>query len=175
MTTNPVDARVMYLVGLFEGEGCASIGREKRLDSRVGYQYVTHLTLVMTDIEPINACLDYFGSVLHIRKWDEKTNMRPAYVWRVSGRNAGKVAKVLIPHILTPRKRGALQCVIDYAVTIQDSSKALSPEIWQKRADLHQKCKLFNAKGINANNRSEEALVAIEAYETDTAQMNLWA
>lgn len=175
MTTEPVDARLMYLAGLWEGEGCASVCKGKHPSSRIGYGHYASLTVRMTDPDPVKVIRDYFGGSIYISKQYEDTNTRATYAWAISGRDASDVAKQLIPYILIPRKRGALQCVIDFAKTITNSGRPLSPETLQQREDLHQKCKAFNAKGINANNRDEEALVAIGAYKTDTAQLSLWA
>lgn len=175
MTTKPVDARLMYLAGLFEGEGCANISKCKASKCKMGYRHQARLLVSMTDIEPVRALRDYFGNVIYVEKQNEVTRGRTKYVWKVTNRDAGKVAKVLMPHILISRKRSALQCVIDFAATIIISGRPLSPFIWHKREDLYMKCKAFNAKGIDANNRDEADLEAIEAIKTATAQMLLWA
>lgn len=175
MTTKPVDGELKYLAGLFEGEGCSCIAKGKSPETKIGYQHKAHLEVNMTDAESVEALHNYFGGILSVRKQNEDTNRRAKYVWRVHNRDASKAAKMLMPHILIPRKRGALQCIIDFAETIADSRNVLDPEVIQKREDLYQKCKAFNARGIGANNRDEADLEAIEAIKTDTAQLNLWA
>jgi len=169
-----VDARVLYLAGLFEGEGCASITTHRNTANKIGYQYCIRLDIDMTDIEPIKALHNYFGGSFHIRKRHEYPQRRETYRWRVRGKNAAIVAQLLIPYILTPRKRGALQCVINFAKTIGKNGKTLTPEILQRRENLYQKCHAYNARGINANNRDREALQEIEASEEETTQLSIW-
>ena len=175
MTTKPVDGELKYLVGLFEGEGCSCIRKYEHPESRIGYYYQAHLRVAMTDCEPIHALHDYFGGLLYTKKQDEDSNHRDSYEWVINGEKAGNIAKQLIPHILTARKRGALQCIIDFAATLTSNSRALSPEIIQKRDDLRHKCCAYNATGRSAHNRDEDAFGEIEAYKPDTAQMNIWA
>ena len=148
-----VDTKVIYLAGLFEGEGCAYIGRHKAEENKTGYQYQARISIKMSDYEPVKAFYDYFGDDIHSCKSRANTNWRIQYKWEVSGKKASDIAKELIPHILTPRKQGALQCVIDLAKTLTNGGHPLNREIWQKREDLYNKCRTYNARGINANNR----------------------
>lgn len=175
MTTEPIDGELKYLAGLYEGEGSSIVGKRVTYENKHGIGYQAQLVTRMTDIEPVRALYNYFGGYFYIQERNEHRKTRTVYTWAVISQSASNTAKLLMPYILTPRKRGALQCVIDYVTTMTGCGHPVDPEIWCKREDLYQKCKAFNARGINANNRDESALEKIEAIKTETAQLSLWA
>lgn len=169
-----VGTRLIYLAGLFEGEGCAYIARSKSPDNRTGYQYQARLSIKMTDYEPVKAFRDYFGDSIHTYKSRENTNWRITYKWEISGKKASDVAKEIKPHILSPRKQGSLQCIIDLAKTLTNGGNSLNPEIWRKREELYHKSRMYNARGIIANNRDNHALQEISIYHIESIQLSIW-
>ena len=177
MTNEKVDEkRLAYLAGLFEGEGSSMIMRSLKYRTDKQVSYTCKLKLQMTDYEPVQLLFDTFGG--HLEEVpDRPGNRRGLLTWWISGIEAGKVAKILLPCIVTPRKREALQCVIDFAETIIEGYgrwNRLTAAAKEYRLTLRERCKAYNKKGVNANNRGQKSLENIKKIKHKTNQLTFW-
>lgn len=133
---------LMYCTGLFDGEGSACIvaNRNCYKDKKL-IAFAPVITLTMTDKEPVCIFAEYCcGKVypIYSRTCSEKTY----YQFIVNGRQAGKIAKKLLPTVKIQRKREALECVIKLAETMgpPGSHDYVTPELRKYRLSLHKQC-----------------------------------
>lgn len=166
---------LIYLAGLFDGEGCACIPKEKSRNCRIDFRYHSTLLIVMADSGPVKQFHKCFGGSLNIR------NMKPphksCYYWQVTGSKASQVAAQLLPFSHNDRKRDALQCIIEFGSTVLSRSYASNgtpPEIQQLREILHKRCCAINAQGSSANNQSPADLALIAELKIDSPQLFLF-
>jgi len=149
MTNNETLA---YLAGIFDSEGAAMISKGKDKNSHMGVKYSCRLSVMMTDNEPINLLHKTFGGYLRTDKRNEKRRL--LYVWIIISSRAAVTAQQLLPYILIDRKKQAMNCVIEFAKTL-DSRRGrtqLSEQELYTRELLYKKCKILNACGQHAHN-----------------------
>lgn len=164
-----------YLAGLFDGEGCACISKQKSDSSLAGFRYRSWLDVRMTDYEPVKLFHETFSGSFWVI--NERPPRKTQYGWRIRGWPAAQVASQLILFSHNLRKKAALKCIIDFGKTISKDApdcKGVSPEIQQSRESLCNRCHALNAKGSSANNRSAAELQAIQDLQPETAQLRLW-
>lgn len=151
MNSTKVNNKLSYLGGLFEAEGSSIISRQINLNNRHDYRYNCELKIEMTDIEPLNLAFDTFGGSLKNAKVRNEHHSK-SFIWRISGRQTIPVAKELLKTMLIPRKRNALNNVIDFADTIRINSSPLilNSNIIVKREELFQQNRVFNKRGNGA-------------------------
>lgn len=166
---------LIYLAGIFDGEGCACIGKRKSRYSLFGFVYSSQLDVKMTDYGPVKLFHTRFGGSLYV--FNKKPPHKSVWCWAVHGRRAAEVATQLMPFSRNERKKAALQCIVDFRETLLSRAaycKGVSPDIQQYRELLHHRCSAFNAKGASANNQNSVDLDAIKAYEMVPMQLLLW-
>lgn len=168
MVSKNVDETLLYLAGLFEGEGSASIMRTLRDGKPEKYYYMNKLSMGMTDAEPIVALHKYFGGSFRLQE-EVEGNRQRQYRWALIGRKAANAARKLRPFILSPRKQEALLCVITFSE--HEVQRGLS-------SANYFKCRAYNAKGSKANNKSEAGIRQIHEIQneciTTSLQLELW-
>jgi len=166
---------LIYLAGLFDGEGCAGVYRHKSNSSRAGFTYVSLLTVHMCDASPVEQFHDCFGGTFDFV--NRKLPRKGIFRWTVVGKLAAAIAAQLLPFSHNPRKAAALRCVIDFGKTVSLPScthSGVSPEALQRRELLRKKCCALNATGADANNQTAVDLQTIEELKSDTTQLLLW-
>ena len=172
MCDENVDAELMYLAGLFDGEGSAYISR-----GNANHNYGTHLKptigICMCDDGPMRSWAAFFGGKVSVI--ERESPRKPKYEWRANGRGSGEIAKILLPHSRIKRKRKALLCVIRLAETLRERNLGSVPipiELREYREQLYKRCKQLNAKGDKALPIVEQIIDV--PIIVDTPQMSLW-
>lgn len=162
------DKELIYLAGLFDGEGCACVTREIT-PTRRPIRYKCLLTLQMTDSEPVKAMADYFGGGITYRDLS-KLRRKNAYKWTARGQKAGVAAKALLPFVKIMRKKEVLKAVIEFAQTIlprgvvtgtEKYATRLMEDTIVARENLYLRCTSLNARGIDADNCTPIAIKGI--------------
>ena len=106
MVNNITRDSVMYLAGLFDGEGCVTYKKywdRKRKDRpRKYYCWRIALEIVMTDKPTIQWCVNNFGGKIY-RKPRKGHKMQ--YRWRKSFRSANEIAKFIAPFAVTKQEK----------------------------------------------------------------------
>jgi len=97
---------VIYLAGLFDGEGCVTYKKywdRKRKDRPRKYLcWRIQMEIVMTDKKTIQWCAEKFGGKVH-RKPRKGHKMQ--YRWRKGFKNANEVAKFIAPFSVTKQEK----------------------------------------------------------------------
>lgn len=98
----------VYLAGLFDGEGCAGVWKLKHRKTPAPI-----VTLSMTTRAPVKFCHDIYGG--YFRDGFKKIpGNKSVYEWRVSHRQALKVAMDLIPYVRNPEKIEQLGRILEH-------------------------------------------------------------
>ena len=154
------DRDLIYLCGLFDGEGSAGIAHK-----RSPCEFSPFIEINMTDIEPLILWQNYFGGKLH-RK-EHRPAYKPSCLWRSQGKAVIPVAESLLRYARISRKREVLRLIIDFAKTMRCSGDnfPLPLSIQEYRQYLHGECHRLNTS------RDEET-AEVPAFEISlTLQM----
>lgn len=89
-----IQEKIIYLAGIFDGEGCVLIVVRPSRDGR-SPQYAVVCEVNMQDGAPIKMLQELFGGIYHIRK---KSGNYPAAEWLVSSQKAKKFIEAIIPY-----------------------------------------------------------------------------
>ena len=97
---------VIYLAGLFDGEGCVTYKKywdRKRKDRPRKYLcWRIQMEIVMTDKKTIQWCADKFGGKVYKKP---RKGHRMQYRWRKGFKNANEVAKFIAPFSVTKQEK----------------------------------------------------------------------
>ncbi len=101
--------KVVYLAGIFDGEGCVLICKRNPRRGR-SLQYYIECCVNMQDGAPIRLLCDIFKGIYHIR---QKSGNSPAAEWRVTNKQAVTFAKEILPYTIvkSPQLEVALEFV----------------------------------------------------------------
>ena len=111
---------LLYLGGLFDGEGCAGVYRGQSWNERRKRYYPYQFPLLqvqMADTEPLRLLHSLFGgsycrATYKIRRRKDGSPYKVLYLWKVSCRQAQAVAKILLPFVRTAAKQRAIRRVL---------------------------------------------------------------
>jgi len=101
------DGTIIYLAGLFDGEGCVTYKKylSSQRDNRPNrYQcWRIQLEIVMTDKDTIQWCCDHFGGNLCLKP--RKNGYKMQYRWRRGFKDAYDIAKKIVPYAITKKEK----------------------------------------------------------------------
>jgi len=167
--------QLIYFAGLFDGDGCACIIKQKSDASLSGFIYRPMLKVTMTDSAPVELFYEIFGGAFNIS--NPEPQRKVPFTWRVYGLRATQIAVQLIPFSRNPRKKAALECVAAFGMTIPLHPYGRSGvpfDMMQRREMFYNRCRAINARGSEANNQSLADLALIAEYKTESPQLLLW-
>ena len=145
---------LIYLSGLFDGEGCIMIQKDTRVsenDNGKGWNpiYSCGIRLGMVNKESVTRFLEVF-EVGQIALEKHRANQRPIYRWQVRAKEQViHVLKLIIP-FLRLKKPQAILAMRFYEETFSRRGTFLTKDHLQKREDFFQQMKKMNAVGIAA-------------------------
>ncbi|MBA7648640.1 hypothetical protein ES703_56428 [subsurface metagenome] len=90
-----------YLAGVFDGEGCIAINKNRPRRDYWSPQYRVHLTVAMTDGVIPMLFRNVFGGRLYARKI--KVSRKRQFTWEMTGHICLPVLKELLPYSLIKR------------------------------------------------------------------------
>jgi hypothetical protein len=105
---------VRYVAGLFDGEGCISLVKQRRLNSPLP-SYTIRVVIAMTHKPIILLLQDQFGGHVSQRK-GQKEGHRNAFTLMWANRQAGTILQILIPHLIL--KRAEAEVALDFIQTL---------------------------------------------------------
>lgn len=130
-----------YAAGLFDGEGCATIGQGTNPTGNV----IPSVEFGMCDIEPLSKLSRCFGGYLSIAK--SKGNKSDYYRWRIWGAQIIPFAEMLVPYLKIHRKQKALFCVLECARTFRhENNQPIGRFLQEERERLREACCKLNSK-----------------------------
>lgn len=172
MTKDSHKEKLIYLSGIFDGEGCVSIGRQKRT---FGYVYQQQLSIGNTDIRLIEWLIENFGGSMP-KTQKKEGNRKYNYLWSLHGSKSYKLLKKIHPYLIIKQEQA------DNAIELWEkvskwhygggdiSNKRFMPEHKRKLAEeLYQRNKELNMKGKNKETKSKlvrrERIITLEEFE----------
>lgn len=91
------ETTLAYLAGFFDGEGCITCNGTSNLP----YAKISH-----TYYPALQEFQYYFGGT--IRDFNDKTNVKPSWVWVVCGDNAKTLLSALLPHLREKKQQAKI-------------------------------------------------------------------
>ena len=89
--------KLIFLAGIFEGEGCFGHFKNGKKPKRIEIQ------LQMTDPDVVNKFYDYFQKG-HLSKKEYTNHYKTMYRWKVTGLEALKILHKMLPYFCKRRK-----------------------------------------------------------------------
>jgi len=142
---NLCESEIAYLAGLFDGEGCIHIAKNKPRPKGKNPYHKLMICIANTNKEIINYLYNTFGG--RVNNNIPRKNEQPCQSWFFYSQYAKVFLKMIFPFLRIKRKQAKI------AIVFQDSIKygctELTEEILQKRENFRQS--LIELKG--AHNR----------------------
>jgi len=91
--------RLLYLTGLFDGEGTVDVSIDKR-DGSIGKS----LQIAMTDLPTLHWVREWFGGNIYPRK-TYNIRHKPQHSWKLSGHDAVELARSMVSFSVTKRRQ----------------------------------------------------------------------
>lgn len=105
---------IRYVAGLFDGEGCISLVKQRRLNSPL-HSYNMRVVIAMTHKPMIKLLQEQFGGNFTERK-GSMHNHRNAFTISWSNKRAGTMLQILAPHLVI--KRAEAEVALEYLNTL---------------------------------------------------------
>lgn len=102
---------IAYLAGLFDGEGCICIGKEKARGERPHPSYHLECSVSMCNEYLPNLYRFSFGGSVFFYK-DRHPNHQPAWQWHISARKASGFLNTILPYLTI--KKGEAELAIKF-------------------------------------------------------------
>ena len=132
MIEKPKKTDIAYIAGIIDGEGSIYTKPQlPRKESLISYDIV--LEIRMADKEALELIQAVLGGKINCRK-PLKKNWKPTFQWKVSGRTAQEILKLIKPYLLVKRSRAELALKI---LGLHPRYKRYSPmERFLQKADV---------------------------------------
>lgn len=126
--------QLLYAAGLFDGEGCITLSKDKRQHTRF-----LKLSLGSTSHSLVAFMQEVFGGNIrgpHVRN----NRSKPIYEWFISNRKAADVLTELVPYMREIRKVARARLVVDELIVLMgDVGVTLTPEQREKRIAIEDR------------------------------------
>jgi hypothetical protein len=129
--TSLMDIDIIYMAGLFDGEGCISIGKRS---TKNGNFLNLRLSLAMTVGEPIDLFFSRFGGSKSLRK-SRGSFYAPVYFWEISALKAQVALETLLPYLRVKQKE-ALIALEFRKVLPPIGNKNILVQVWEDLFDI---------------------------------------
>ena len=108
---NPILTRgdLLYLAGLFDGEGSAGVYKHN-----ISLNAYPQIALGMTDKEPVQFIAFCLGGNIYSKDKARNPKYKKYYVWKVGCQKAYSAAKQLLPYVKNPAKIRQLTTVVNH-------------------------------------------------------------
>ena len=163
--SEPTLLDVVYLAGLFEGEGYVGISRKGRKSITTGKKNQLALGTVirMGDREPLDMGQGHFGGRIYCVNTDRLENWRDMFQWNLCSQQAATFLAAIRPHLRTAK----YQTRVDLALAFQAQKVGpggfgrYTPEAYTVRQqEFYDAMRQLNQKGrVRLNNDERRALV----------------
>lgn len=131
-----------YLAGLFDGDGCIVIRKQKQYAYPGRIQHVMCAILTMSDKPILEFWVNKFG-IGSVAKLKDKRARRSVYQWRLSAKNADSMLRIIYPYLMVKKDQADL--AFKFRETIgasSNKSKYKSKELWQHTLDIREELML---------------------------------
>jgi len=136
------DRDLIYLCGLFDGEGYAGISKSMFPNSPYA-NFSPCISIEMTDFEPLVALQNYFGGRIYLTR--HRKGKISSRRWRCKTSQIDWVANSLLKYVIIPRKRRVLECVVSCVKTRKYIGTHVPYEVMELRQQLYDECRLLNS------------------------------
>lgn len=152
-------AKLAYLAGVIDGEGCIAIRKSKRTGSCKSTRYAAAVTVGNTSRVLIEQLVGTFGVGCVTYRYPTKTK-RACYLWSLSSRGARDVLRAVQPYLIVKREQAAvlLEFIDNFdsfkgARPGKKGGQLVSPEELARREHLYQQIRTLNRVGPRSDDR----------------------
>jgi hypothetical protein len=146
---NMSESEASWLAGYLDGDGCVTINKNQRATGTL------RLSFDSCDIELLESLQKITGVGVINLKSGQKGKHRPAYYWRVSGKETVAILKQIVKYIRCDFKRRRAEIVIANADVFERGvgGGPLPPEVQTRRLKIQDE---FDIGGRNRGSRQRE-------------------
>lgn len=152
-----------YLAGLFDGEGCIQIRKDKTNGPFPSYCVIAQIT--MTNERVIHAVKESCDGRYHKITWQCRNNNRPAYMWNLHAQKAADFLTALLPFLIVKKEEAA------YAIAFQKHIQEFKNKFRGMPDDQKMAIRVYREnchKTLQAMKRISGALDGMVANSEDT-------
>ncbi len=102
------DIGLAYFAGLFDGEGCISIGHHKPQRGKRTEQHTLRCSVVMTDKKCVTSFIVFGGSICQKTKFLTNPKWQPQWTWSISSNQAKGFLETFLPFLRLKKKQAQL-------------------------------------------------------------------
>jgi len=126
------EQEIAYLAGLFDGEGCITVGREVR---RGKERAKSRVNVGMTTPEPLFLYKRIFGGAISVSQRKDKRHPKTFYNWHLQGRKVELFLRVIEPYVVVKKDKLLLSLsLLGYYRSGSPRRIELADQISQRRA-----------------------------------------
>lgn len=136
-----------WSAGLFEGEGCISLARQRNQRGR--YQVWLVCFVRMVDPEPIQRLHQIWGGRVYL--WPPEPRRRPIHSWRLSTRQTVPFLEAIQPLVSSSRLRDRIALALAFQTQKgQPASHVALPAYRERQDAFHRAMRSLNLRGDHA-------------------------
>lgn len=143
----PNNITLSYAAGIVDGEGCITLSKCKKKNSKNCLKYKMTVVVSMCNPKVPEFLHNNFGGALNTYKWSgPKSNVRlPIHIWQIHTQMAGWFLKIILPFLLIKKEQAKL--AIEYLDNVRrehiggckgfsDEFHKYQEEVWLKLKEL---------------------------------------
>jgi hypothetical protein len=134
ISPNYTQTDIIFLSGLFEGEGAMWIASEA---SAYNPHINAHVAVTNNSLELLLYLQDKFGGTVHTKRKIMGENTHITHQWHLAWRDISTLLSAMLPYLIT--KKEVAKLVIEYRTTVTGKTGKLSQADRDKREELYKK------------------------------------
>lgn len=148
ITNLPID--LSYIAGLFDGEGCVNIEKNKASDMLSGFRYQLKTTIQIREAWILEELKNIFGGSLIYYK-DSFEKHSPTGRWRLTDKKAGLFLKIILPYLRLKKEQAIVG--IEFRKSKESFKHGYAKKISIEQEEIQVRCynimRELNAHGKN--------------------------
>jgi len=103
-----MEKELLYVAGLFDGEGCVEINKHEYWKNAKSTIYTMSLSLNNTHKPSVTHMKELFGGCVYKKTADKRQNRKPLWHWSVRAKQAEIVLKKLLPYLRIKKEQALI-------------------------------------------------------------------
>lgn len=135
-----------YVAGFMDGEGCLTIGRARRVESRSGFGYEALMTVSNTNLDVLKAIVVMAGNG-KVQVSDKRKGLGHKTLYRIvfSANQIRHVLSQIRPYLIVKARQADILLAF---LASKVSGRRTTPELWQSFEDARAEIRTMNLRGI---------------------------
>lgn len=135
-----------YLAGFVDGEGCLTIGRARRKESRAGFSYEALMNVSGTELEALRQIAVMCGNG-KVQVQDKRSSEKHKPLYRIvfSANQIRHLLPQIRPYLLVKHRQADI--VLTF-LSERQSGRNVTPAYWQRQEELRAQVRTLNRRGL---------------------------